>query len=62
MTIDQYKTLLKSIPEINAALKNEGIDVGEAELPDEEVEAPTRKVKAKKEKANIEETSDEDDE
>ncbi|KAG0651825.1 RNA polymerase II transcriptional coactivator [Hyphodiscus hymeniophilus] len=62
LNIDQYKLLLQAIPEINAALKEEGIDVGESALPDEEADPAPRRAKAKKEKANIEETSDEDDE
>ncbi len=64
MTIEQYKALLKAIPEINAALKEVGADVGDTELPDEEEEpAPKkeRKVKTKKEKANIEETSEDEE-
>lgn len=64
MTIDQYKALLKTIPEINAALKSGGIDVGESALPDDDEEdpKPQRKARSKKEKSNIEETSDEDEE
>jgi hypothetical protein len=64
LTIEQYKALLKAIPEINAALKEVGADVGDTELPDEEEEpAPKkeRKVKTKKEKANIEETSEDEE-
>jgi len=64
MSIDQYKALLKAVPEINASLKKGGIDVGEsAEAEDDEEEPkPKKKVKGKKEKSNIEETSDEEDE
>jgi hypothetical protein len=63
LTVDQYKALLKAIPEINASLRRGGIDVGESALPDEEEEDPKSqsKAKAKKEKLNIEETSDEDE-
>lgn len=64
MTVDQYKVLLKAIPEINATLKRGGINVGDTELPDddEDEDKPQKKTKAKKEKSNIEETSDEDNE
>ena len=64
MTIDQYKALLKAIPEINAVLKRGGIDVGESALPDDDGEEnpkPQKKAKGKKEKSNIEETSDEEE-
>lgn len=63
MPIDQYKALLKAIPEINASLKRGGIDVREVpEDEDEDEPKPKKKVKVKKEKSNIEETSDEEDE
>jgi hypothetical protein len=66
LPIDQYKALLKAIPEVNAALKKAGVDVEEsAELEDDlSKAAPKSKINRKpgKEKSNIEETSDEDDE
>jgi hypothetical protein len=67
LPIDQYKALLKAIPEVNAALRRAGVDVGEsAELEGdrstEELKPKTHKKKPGKEKSNIEETSDEDDE
>lgn len=65
MTIDQYKALLKVIPEINAGLKKGGIDVGESALPDDDEEddpKPKKRAQGKKEKSNIEETSDEEEE
>ncbi|QSZ31721.1 hypothetical protein DSL72_001288 [Monilinia vaccinii-corymbosi] len=36
LTIDQYKNLLRSIPQINANLKKKGIDVGSEEEEEEE--------------------------
>jgi hypothetical protein len=66
LTVDQYKALLKAIPDINASLKRGGIDIGDSvALEDDELEDEPklkRKAKDKKEKSNIEETSDEDDE
>lgn len=69
MTIEQYQLLLKAIPEINADLKAQGIDVSgedKADVDDdpmEEDEEPRKRVKAKKDtKANIEATSDEEEE
>ncbi|KAG9244432.1 putative RNA polymerase II transcriptional coactivator [Calycina marina] len=64
LTIDQYKTLLKSIPEINKSLAAQGIRVDEAD--DEEDSEPPKKAVAKlkkesKAKANIESTSDEEE-
>jgi hypothetical protein len=63
LSVDQYKALLRAIPEINASLKTGGVDVGESALPDDDEEdpKPQRKSKTKKEKANIEATSDEDE-
>lgn len=66
LTIDQYKALLKAIPEINAGLKKGGIDVGASEVPDNDVVDEgdvkrRRKAEAKREKSNIEETSEEDE-
>ncbi|PVH80720.1 PC4-domain-containing protein [Cadophora sp. DSE1049] len=65
LTIDQYKNLLNAIPNINKHLKGLGIDVSASAISDEESEeeVPKKRVKAKKEaKANIEATSEEDDE
>ncbi|PBP16565.1 transcriptional Coactivator p15 [Diplocarpon rosae] len=66
LSIDQYKALLKSIPEMNAYIKTMGIDVSDSAVSEEESEEqakPKKRAKAKKlEKANIEATSDEDEE
>ena len=65
MTIDQYKALAKAIPAINASLKRGGTDIGESaalEEDESENEPKPKKIKGKKEKSNIEETSDEEDE
>ena len=66
MTIDQYKTFLQTIPQLNAHLKTLGIDVSHSaalEDDDEEDIKSIKRIKAKKqEKANIEATSDEDEE
>ncbi|KAK2625283.1 hypothetical protein QTJ16_005652 [Diplocarpon rosae] len=66
LSIDQYKALLKSIPELNAYIKTMGIDVSDSAVSEEESEEqakPKKRTKAKKqEKANIEATSDEDEE
>ena len=66
LSIDHYKALLKAIPEINAGLKDQGIDISPDAIDDddgEEVEKPQRKAKAKakQSKANIEATSDEEE-
>jgi hypothetical protein len=66
LTIDQYQTLLKAVPEINASLKSMGIDVSAnaADLgEDSEEEAkPQKRIKPKKEtKSNIEATSEEEE-
>jgi hypothetical protein len=66
LTVDQYSALLRAIPEINASLKRAGIDVsGPAEEENDgesETETkPPKKIKAKKDKSNIEATSDEED-
>jgi len=68
LSIDQYQALLRAIPEINAGLKDAGIDVSPnavgGDVDEEEEEKPQKKVKAKtkKSKANIEATSDEEEE
>jgi hypothetical protein len=65
LTIDQYKALVEAIPAINTSLKSGGTDIGESAVleDDESEDAPKpKKIKGKKEKSNIEETSDEEDE
>ncbi|CAL3971345.1 unnamed protein product [Diplocarpon coronariae] len=66
LSIDQYRALLKSIPELNAHMKTMGIDVSDSAVSEEESEEqakPKKRVKAKQQKkANIEATSDEDGE
>jgi len=67
LSIDQYKALVKAIPEINASLRSHGIEVeGSEEIEEDESEEeakPKKKTKARKEeKLNIEATSDEEDE
>jgi len=65
LTVDQYKAFLKAIPEINAHLSELGIKFdafADVEDESEKEEKPQRRIKAKKaEKANIEATSDEDE-
>lgn len=62
MSIEQYKALVKAIPEINASLKKVGIEVGKTEAMDQEEEKPKKRVAKKKDtKSNIEETSDEEE-
>merc|ERR1712093_60946 len=66
VTISEFKgNLLNAIPTINKQLKGLGIDVSASAASDEESEGeiPKKRVRAKKEaKANIEATSEEDDE
>jgi len=67
LTVDQYKALLKAIPEINASLKQQGIDVGRSAADDDDEEeaeletVPKKRVRTKTEKANIDATSDEEE-
>lgn len=66
LTIEQYQALLKAIPEINADLQAMGIDVSGNDKEDDEAmeedSLPKKRVRAKKDtKANIEATSDEDE-
>ncbi|CAG8972495.1 hypothetical protein HYALB_00001186 [Hymenoscyphus albidus] len=66
LTVDQYKAFLKAIPEINASLKAAGVAVEESTAMDEDEpvkdEKPAkRKTKKDAKKANIEETSDEEE-
>lgn len=65
LTVEQYNALLKAIPAINAELSAQGHDV--AEIPSgpalsSGVQKSTTKEKKKPTKANIEATSDEEDE
>lgn len=65
MNIDQYKELLKHIPAINAALREQGVDVDDVEDAGAKGGSLTKKENAKAEKAkkaNIDATSDEDEE
>jgi hypothetical protein len=66
LSIDQYTELLKAIPEINAALgkMGEAIDAVNNVASSEDEQSPNRtrvKKKSNKAKANIEATSDEDE-
>lgn len=66
MNIDQYKALLKAIPQINEALREKGVDtdgLGIMMKDEDGSEAdtqPLKRVKAKPGKSNIEATSDEE--
>lgn len=66
LTVDQYKALVKAIPEISASLKASGIAVDESTAMDEDDEVADEKPKKRKaaakkdKKANIDETSDEE--
>lgn len=67
LTVEQYKELLKFIPEINAQLRKEGEDLGDAEDGEggerqvaETLLAVEKSKKPARKKANIEATSDED--
>jgi hypothetical protein len=69
LTVDQYKALLEAIPEVNAHLGTLGVEVNASAVIDggsEEEAEPQKRIKPKKtkkeEKANIEATSDEEDE
>ncbi|KFY75860.1 hypothetical protein V498_09893 [Pseudogymnoascus sp. VKM F-4517 (FW-2822)] len=71
LPLDQYKALLKVIPDINAALTamGETVESGAASVEAEGGTAAPRKARvkgtnagAKEQRANIDETSDEDDE
>jgi hypothetical protein len=64
LTIDQYKALLRAIPDINAHLADEGVDVKASAMSEDEAEEtskPAKRVKAKKEKPNFVATSDEEE-
>jgi hypothetical protein len=64
--VDQYKAFLKAVPEINASLRDAGIDVAESAAADgDEPGSPKKekkkKAKAKNDRLNIEATSDEEE-
>ena len=61
LTTEQYLKFVKAIPQINAHLKEMGVDISSsAEDGSEEETKPEKRTKAKKEtKSNIEMTSDE---
>ncbi|TAQ89416.1 hypothetical protein B7494_g2297 [Chlorociboria aeruginascens] len=64
LTVDQYKAFVNAIPEINAKLTRLGVTLEPSAEVDDESEAevkPRKKVKAKKERSNIEETSDDEE-
>lgn len=64
MSVEQYAALLKAVPGINAALKKQGHNVDDADM-DDAPEIPAKVTKVKKQrkssKANIEATSDEEE-
>jgi hypothetical protein len=66
LNVEQYKALVKAIPSINATLIKKGEDIEGSAIQDKNDgaqdtgEAP-KKRKAKPKKANIDATSDEDD-
>ena len=72
LSLDQYKALVRAIPDINAALRDDGVAISDAEgeedggagegsskTPSVAKEKKEKKAKASK-KSNIEATSDED--
>jgi hypothetical protein len=65
LTVDQYKAFLQAIPEITASLKSSGIEFDEmdvvVETKDEKEEKPQKQRVKKESRANIEETSDEEE-
>jgi hypothetical protein len=67
LTVDQYKALLQAIPYINASLKSSGIvfeetgAVDQLKAEEDEDEKPKKHAVKKSSKANIEETSDEEE-
>ncbi|KAM0244717.1 hypothetical protein ACHAQJ_010726 [Trichoderma viride] len=61
LSVDQYLALLKAAPGINAALRAKGQDVEDPDEMDiEEPSVSTNKKKSRSDKANIDATSDED--
>ncbi|KAI9167592.1 putative RNA polymerase II transcriptional coactivator [Paramyrothecium foliicola] len=63
LSVDQYAALLKSIPSINAALREMGHSVDDPDSSSVPAVAPkkAKKDKARSDKANIEATSDEEE-
>lgn len=67
LSLDQYKAFLKALPEINASLGLSDVEKDEADEEDEEDEEvvdkkpAAKKSKKAKAKANIDATSDEED-
>lgn len=71
LSIDQYKTLAGLIPAVNEELRKKGVDVdgkevedsdsGSDEKPAKSSKKPTKNKSASKKRANIEATSDEDE-
>jgi hypothetical protein len=65
LTVDQYKAFLQVIPQITATLKSAGIEFDETEpapeVKDEQDEKKQKRTAKKESRANIEETSDEDE-
>ncbi|KAH6844973.1 transcriptional Coactivator p15-domain-containing protein [Chaetomium sp. MPI-CAGE-AT-0009] len=65
LSLDQYNALLKAIPELNDKLRSEGHEVGgvpAAEATDAPVKADRSSKSKKSSKANIDVTSEEDEE
>jgi hypothetical protein len=65
LSLDQYKALLKVLPELNEALRSQGHDVGSVpavETSDALVKAEKPAKVKKPKRANIDETSDEEEE
>ncbi len=69
LSLDQYKALIRAIPDINAALREDGVAMSDAEDDDvvdskpatkEKKEKKEKKAAAAPKKSNIEATSDED--
>jgi hypothetical protein len=65
LTVDQYKAFLDAIPEINASLREAGIDITTSAVEDDDRAdtqmKPQKKAKVKKDRSNIEATSDEEE-
>jgi ribosomal protein S9 len=57
LTVDQYRAFLNAIPEINASLREAGIDIATSDTRMK----PQKKAKVKKDRSNIEATSDEEE-
>ena len=66
LSIEQYQALLQAIPEINAVLLEKGYTVGNGDVnmapAPPAAKKPSSGVKDKSRKANIEATSDEEEE